>query len=279
MKVAAVIGSPIKQSLSPTIHNAAFRTHGDDWVFVAFHVAAGHASQALESMRTLEIGGLAVTMPLKAEVCDAVDTLDDAARIAHSVNTVIRQADGSLLGANTDGEGCCNALEQAGAVLASANVAVIGAGGTARAIIGALSLRGIADVAVINRTRGNAQQAIEVSPCAHVGDESDIAKANIVINATPLGMTGTDQTELPCDVKHLSRGQFVLDAVYRPLATPWLRGARQVGATTVDGVDMLVHQGALQQLRWLGRLPSVEIMRTAALETLNSRSAEHAPIA
>ncbi len=279
MKVAAVIGSPIEHSLSPTIHNAAFRTHGDDWVFVAFHVSAGHASQALESMRTLEIGGLAVTMPLKSEVCDAVDALDDSARVAHSVNTVIRQADGSLLGANTDGEGCCNALESAGAVLASAKVAVIGAGGTARAIIGALSLRGIAEVTVINRTERNAQQAIEVSPLARVGDDSDIAKANIVINATPLGMAGTDQTELPCDVASLSRGQFVLDAVYRPLATPWLRGARQIGATTVDGIDMLVHQGALQQLRWLGRLPSVEIMRTAALEQINSRSTEHAPIA
>lgn len=279
MRVAAVIGSPIEQSLSPTIHNAAFRTHGDDWVFVAFHVAAGHASQAVESMRTLEIGGLAVTMPLKTEVCDALDVLEDSAKLAHSVNTVIRQADGSLLGANTDGEGCCNALESAGAVLASAKVAVLGAGGTARAIIGALSLRGIAEVAVINRTKRNAQHAIEVSPLALIGDESDIAKANIVINATPLGMVGTDPAELPCDVKFLSRGQFVLDAVYRPLATPWLRGARQVGATTVDGIDMLVHQGALQQFRWLGRLPSVEIMRTAALERINSRSAEHAPIA
>ena len=279
MKVAAVIGSPIEHSLSPTIHNAAFRTHGDDWVFVAFHVAAGHASQALESMRTLEIGGLAVTMPLKSEVCEAVDALDDSARIAHSVNTVIRQADGSLLGANTDGEGCCNALELAGAVLASARVAVIGAGGTARAIIGALSLRGIAEVTVINRTKRNAIKAIELSPLARIGDDSDIARANIVINATPLGMVGTVQTDLPCDVSFLSRGQFVLDAVYRPLATPWLRGARQVGATTVDGIDMLVHQGALQQLRWLGRLPSVEIMRASALETLNSRSAEHAPIA
>lgn len=279
MNVLAVIGSPIAQSLSPTIHNAAFRIHGDDWIFVAFHVVAGNARPALEAMRVLDIAGMAVTMPHKADACDAVDALDDSARASHSVNTVIRQSDGSLLGVNTDGEGCCNALESAGAVLASAKVAIIGAGGTARAIIAAMSLRGIAEISVINRTGTNANQAVEIFPLARVGVDSDIANANIVINATPLGMAGLDESTLPCDAEFLSHGQFVLDVVYRPLATPWLREARQVGATIVDGIDMLVHQGALQQLHWLGRLPSVEIMRTAALEEINARSAEHAPIA
>ena len=279
MNVAAVIGSPIEQSLSPAIHNAAFRIHGDDWIYVGFDVAKGSAKEALQAMRVFGIAGLSVTMPLKGEVCDAVDALDDAARIAHSVNTVVRQADGSLLGLNTDGEGCCNALESAGAVLTSAKVVIVGAGGTARAIIAAMTSRGVAEIAVINRTESRASEAIKVSPVARIGLDLDIANANIVINATPVGMGSTDNETMPCDKKFLQQGQFVLDAIYHPLATPLLRSARNVGASIVDGLDMLVHQGALQQLIWLGRLPSVEIMRTAALDELHRRSPDHAPIA
>lgn len=279
MNVAAVIGSPIEQSLSPAIHNTAFRVHGDDWIYVAFEVAPGNAAEAIRAMRTLGITGLSVTMPLKSEICDAVDELDETARMARSVNTVVRQPDGSLLGVNTDGEGCCNALESAGAVLASAKVAIIGAGGTARAIIAAMSLRGIAEIIVINRTESHAHEALKISPLARSGNESDIANANILINCTPIGMHSVSELTIPCSSTFLRHGQFVLDAVYNPLLTPLLREARKVGATIVDGLDMLVHQGALQQQHWLGRLPSVEIMRTAALEELSARSTQHAPIA
>lgn len=279
MNVAAVIGSPIDQSLSPTIHNAAFRAHGDDWIYVAFHVADGEAAHALQAMRVLGIAGLSVTMPHKDDACDAVDALDESARLAHSVNTVVRRSDGSLLGVNTDGEGCCNALESAGAVLASAKVVIIGAGGTARAIIAAMSLRGVGEIVVVNRTISRAQVAANITSLARVGVESDIADANILINTTPVGMGLSSEIDIPCDAAFLGHRQFVLDAVYHPLETPLLRAARKVGATAVDGLDMLVHQGALQQQHWLGRLPSVEIMRTAALDELSARSAQHAPIA
>lgn len=278
MNVAAVIGSPIEQSLSPTIHNAAFRAHGEDWIYVAFHVAAGDAAQALTAMRVLGIAGLSVTMPHKTDVCDAVDALDEPARLAHSVNTVVRRPDGSLLGANTDGDGCCNALEAVGAVLTSAKVVIIGAGGTARAIVAAMSLRGVAEIVIVNRTNSRAQEAVNISPLARMGVESDIAHANILVNATPMGMASHGGSDLPCDPAFLGHGQFVLDVVYHPLITPLLRAARKVGANTVDGLDMLVHQGALQQQHWLGRLPSVEIMRTAALDELDARSARSAQI-
>lgn len=279
MNVAAVIGAPIEQSLSPTIHNAAFRAHGDDWVYVAFHVPAGDTAQALHAMRLLGIAGLSITMPHKEAACDAVDVMNESARLARSVNTVIRQADGSLLGVNTDGEGCCNALESAGAVLASAKVVVVGAGGTARAIIAAMSLRGVAEISVLNRTPTRTQEAIGITSIARVGAESDISHANILVNATPVGMGTTNELDTPCDVAFLGHGQFILDVVYHPLVTPLLRAARKVGANTIDGLDMLVHQGALQQQHWLGRLPSVEIMRTAALDELSARRARHAQIA
>lgn len=279
MKVAAVIGSPIEQSLSPAIHNAVFRIHGDDWTFVAFDIAKGSAKDALLAMRVLGIAGLSVTMPIKGEVFDFVDALDDAARLSHSVNTVVRQPDGSLLGVNTDGEGCCNALESAGAVLTSAKVVIIGAGGTAQAMIAAMTSRGVAEIVVINRTASRASDATKISPVARIGVDSDIEQANILINATPVGMGASEGSAMPCDERFLHHGQFVLDAVYFPLATPLLRRARNVGASIVDGLDMLVHQGALQQQHWLGRLPSVEIMRTSALDELHARSTRHAPIA
>lgn len=279
MNVAAVIGSPIDQSLSPTIHNAAFREFGDDWIYVAFHVAAGDTTQALQAMRILRIAGLSITMPHKDAACDAVDALDESARLARSINTVVRRPDGSLLGVNTDGEGCCNALEQAGAVLASAKVVIIGAGGTARAVIAAMSGRGAGEISVINRTNSRARDAAGITPLARVGVESDITEANIVINTTPLGMGLSNELEMPCDATFLRYGQFVLDAVYHPLNTALLRAARKVGATAVDGLDMLVHQGALQQQHWLGRLPSIEIMRSAALDELGARRSRHAPIA
>lgn len=283
MNVAAVIGSPVYHSLSPIIHNAAFRAHGDDWLYVAFHVAPGNVAEALRAMRVLGIAGLSVTMPHKDDAFAAVDSLDESAKRARSVNTVVRQPDGSLLGANTDGDGCCNALEAAGAVLASARVVILGAGGTARSIIAAMSLRGVADIVVVNRTNSRAQDAVNITSSARVGVESDIAQANILVNATPIGLGSSADSSadsaMPCSAAFLRRGLFVLDAVYHPLSTPLLRAARKVGATAVDGLDMLVHQGALQQQHWLGRLPSVEIMRSAALDELDARSARRASLA
>jgi shikimate dehydrogenase len=279
MNVAAVIGAPIEQSLSPTIHNAAFQAYGDDWIYVAFHVAVGDVARALQAMRVLGIAGLSVTMPHKGEAFDAVDALDESARSARSVNTVVKRPDGSLLGVNTDGDGCCNAIESSGAKLESAKVVILGAGGTARSIVAAMSLRGVADIVVVNRTASRAQDAVRISPLARIGVESDIADADILVNTTPVGMGSSSDLNMPCDATYLGHRQFVLDAVYHPLDTPLLRAARKVGATTIDGLDMLVHQGALQQQHWLGRLPSVEIMRTAALNELNARSARHAPIA
>lgn len=278
MNIAAIIGSPIEQSLSPAIHNAVFRAYGDDWVYVAFDVSPGRVADAFRAMGVLGIAGLSVTMPHKDDAYGAVDVVDESAKLSRSVNTVIKLADGSLLGANTDGEGCCNALESAGSVLASAKVVIIGAGGTARAVIAAMSLRGVADISVINRTEARAKEAVKISSIARVGIESDIDHANIVVNTTSVGMGSFDDSAMPCDTALLRHGQFVLDAVYHPLNTSFLRAARKVGATAVDGLDMLVHQGALQQQHWLGRIPSIEIMRTAALGELDMRSARRAQI-
>ncbi|MEI8240060.1 MAG: shikimate dehydrogenase [Actinomycetota bacterium] len=269
-RVAAVIGSPVQHSLSPALHNAAFAQLGLDWVYVALPVAPGEAQRALDAMRTFGLGGLSVTMPHKEHVAASVDELDPAAAALRSVNTVVPAPDGVLVGHSTDGAGFVASLHAAGHGVAGRTVCLLGAGGAARAIADALGRAGASRVAVLNRTPANAEftasLAGSVGVVATVGDVHD---ADIVVNATSVGMgSGGD---LPCDPAALRAGQVVADIVYHPRVTALLRAAQAAGAHTVDGLGMLVHQAALQQQLWHGRLPDVGVMTAAAERELSAR--------
>lgn len=268
--VAAVIGSPVRHSLSPALHNAAFAASRADWVYTAFEVAPGRAGDALAAMRTLGLGGLSVTMPHKDDVADAVDELDPAAAALHSVNTVVRLADGRLRGHSTDGAGFVASLAEAGADPMGRRVVVLGAGGAARAVVDALGRAGAAEVVVVNRNADRAATAAALAgPVGRVGSAADVADAELVVNATSVGM-GT--LELPLDPGLLRAGQVVADLVYHPLETALLAAARSAGARVVDGLGMLVHQAALQQELWLGARPDTAVMRAAALDELAKRN-------
>jgi len=266
-RVAAVIGSPVSHSLSPVIHRAAFEAAGVDWCYAAFEVAPGDGAAAVGAMRTLGIGGLSVTMPHKADVAAAVDLLDPAAQALESVNTV-SWSDDRLVGSSTDGAGFIASLIEVGVDVDGAAVAVLGAGGAARSVVDALGRSGASAIAVVNRTPGRAHFAAGLAAVAYVGGHDDVATADIVVNATSVGMgvapgvVGADA--LPCDVGLLNPAQIVADLVYHPVDTAWLVGARALGARTVDGLGMLVHQAALQQLAWLGATPDTAAMRAAA---------------
>lgn len=271
-RIAAVIGSPVAHSLSPAIHQAAFDAAGVNWAYTAFDVT--DAAAALSAMRLLGLAGLSVTMPLKEDVARAVDRLDSAAQVLHSVNTVSWDGD-DLVGSSTDGAGFVASLAAAGVEVDGARISVIGAGGAARSVIDALGRAGAADITVLNRTRDRAEQAASLSKAASVGIVSDISRADIVVNATSVGMgvpidDATD-ADMACDPALLRRGQVVADLVYHPLETAWMRAAADIGATTVDGLGMLVHQAALQQLRWLGAKPDTTAMRIAAEAELARR--------
>lgn len=265
-RLAAVIGAPVTHSLSPALHNAAFEAAGLDWRFVAFEVAPGAALGALAAMRTLGIRGLAVTMPHKADIAAAVDRLDDAAATLRSVNTVVLEPDGTTLGLSTDGDGFVESIRAEGIVVARRRVVVIGAGGAARSIVDALGRAGAADIAIVNRTAASAESAAELAPVARTGGHDDIAAAEILVNATSIGM-GTDELPVPAELLH--PGLVVADIVYHPLETALLGAARVAGATVVDGLGMLVHQAALQQERWTGQRPDPSVMRSAALSQLS----------
>lgn len=266
-RLAALIGSPVEHSLSPTIHQAAFDAAGVDWAYVAFDVADGAAADAVAAMRLLGIAGLSVTMPHKRAAYDAVDRLEPAARALQSVNTVSWDGD-ELVGSSTDGAGFVASLVECGIDVSDCRVAVIGAGGAARSVIDALGRAGSPDITVLNRTREHAERAATLAATASVGIVSDITRADLVVNATSVGMgiEPTDATadDLACDPDLLHADQVVADLVYHPLQTAWLDAASAVGAHTVDGLGMLIHQAALQQQRWLGTEPDVAAMRAAA---------------
>jgi len=274
-KVAAVIGSPVRHSLSPVIHNAAFVAHGDDWTYCAFEVDPLHAVAAIDAMRVLGIAGLSVTMPHKEMVIPALDVVDASATLVRAVNTVVRTDVGRLVGHNTDGVGCVDALAAAGADLSA--VAVIGAGATARAVIAALASAG-SQVRVANRTAARLADAVAVGNAVRAGsttavEVSHVSECLTVVNTTPQGMSGIAVDALPFDTRSLTSSHCVLDAVYHPLETRLIREARDRGARVVDGLDMLCAQAARQQQLWLGRLPDVALMRRAALAELAERAA------
>lgn len=268
-RLAAVIGSPVRHSLSPALHNAAFAASGLDWRFVAFEVPAGGAADALAAMHTLGIGGYAVTMPHKADVAAAVDAVDAAAAALRSVNTVVLRDDGTTFGASTDGEGFVDWVGESGFELSEARVVVLGAGAAGRSIVDALGRAGVVDVAIVNRSTDAAEAAAALTDVARVGSLGDLRDATLLVNATSIGM-GTD--ELPIDPALLRRDVAVADIVYHPLDTALLRAARRVGAETIDGLGMLVHQAVLQQQLWTGVRPDPLVLRSAAEAELARRA-------
>lgn len=267
--VAAVIGDPIRHSLSPALHNAAFRAAGLDWVFVAFAVPAGGARDALAAVRALRLGGLSVTMPHKHDVARACDALTDDAAALESVNCVVPRLDGSLLGDSTDGEGFVRALREAGHDASGLDALVLGAGGAARAVAVALGRAGSRVQIAARRVEAAAAAATLVAGATTVdwserGDAA--AAAALVVNATPIGMG--DEAGIPLPVDGLGPHHVVADLVYHPLATPLLRAARARGSATVDGLGMLVHQAALAFERWTGLPAPVPAMADAARTAL-----------
>ncbi len=260
-RLAAVIGSPVRHSLSPAMHNAVFEAAGLDWSFTRFDLRDGGVPAAIAAMPTLGIGGYAVTMPHKAEAAAGVDDVDPATRALRSVNTIVLRDDGSTFGASTDGAGLVDWLEASGVPVAGARVVVLGAGAAARSIVDALGRAGASDLAIVNRTTAAAELAADLADVARVGCMEDVIDARVIVNATSVGM-GSD--ELPLDAALLHGGHAVADIVYHPLDTALLQAATAAGAQAIDGLGMLVHQAVLQQELWTGRRPDATLMRAAA---------------
>ncbi len=256
-------------SLSPVIHNAGFAALDLDWTYVAFPVPAGGAADAVAAMRTMGIEGLNVTMPHKAGVIAALDRVSPTAALLGAVNTIHRVG-GELHGESTDGDGFVDALRHDEGFEADGRRAVVfGAGGAARAVVLALARAGAASITVVNRTPESAQRTAALAGSRGVvGSEATVDAADLVVNATPLGMAGVGEGELPLDPARLGKGQVVVDLVYHPLRTPLLVEARARGAVAVTGLGMLIHQAAHAFRLWTGEEPPLEAMSAGALASL-----------
>jgi shikimate dehydrogenase len=269
-RLAAVIGDPVRHSLSPALHNAAFEACGLDWVYVALAVPRGRAGEALMGAAALGIEGLSVTMPHKEAVADALTWLTPTAARLRAVNCVVRAEDGTFMGDSTDGGGFLDSLVCADVPVAGRRVVVLGAGGAARAVVAALGDAGAGSVIVVARRSEAAAEAAALAT-GRAGSQSDVTSADLVINATPVGM-GENAGALPVDAGLLRPGQTVVDLVYEPRRTALLAAAEAVGAQAVDGLGMLVHQAARAFTAWTGVEAPVEAMRAAAERELALRA-------
>jgi len=264
-RIAAVIGDPVRHSLSPRLHNAGFAALGLDWFYVACPVAKGQAAQAIEAMRTLGIEGLSVTMPHKKSVAVAVDDLSPTAAKLGAVNCVRRDGDW-LVGENTDGVGFVDSLRsQLQMDPDGLTIVIVGAGGAARSIALAMAEHG-AQVGIFNRTATSAEEVVEiVGAASSVVQEEAIRDADVIVNATPLGMSNDS---LPFDPSLLSKGQSLIDLIYEPEKTALLVEAESLGVKTLNGVGMLLHQAGAQFQLWTGCEPPLKEMAQAVGLTL-----------
>ncbi|MHB1341761.1 MAG: shikimate dehydrogenase [Coriobacteriia bacterium] len=278
---AGVVGWPVERSLSPAMHNAAYETLGLNWVYLPFPIQEQSGLlRFTDAVRSLPFVGFNVTMPYKQVMLSLCDEVALFAQMAGAVNTV-HCVDGRLIGYNTDGRGLTEALEnEVGFMPEGKRIALIGAGGAAGAAVVALILAKAAHVTIINRDpsradsllgrlagymRGTTAEAIALEPAAR----DAVASADLVINATPLGLGADDPSPVPA--AWLNPSQVVCDLIYQQSSTALLRDAKAAGATTLNGLPMLVAQGALSIDIWSesAQIPAPRnIMRSAAESAL-----------
>ena len=278
-QVCAVIGNPVKHSLSPAIHNAAFESLGLNFIYIACPVT--DVKGALAGMRASQnFRGMSVTIPHKIEVMKYVDEISDVDRNIGSINTVVHEGD-RLIGLGTDGTGALKALKEGGVEIDGKNVLMLGAGGASRAIsftlaqntgLKELSILDI-DEAQLRELRSDLETGTDAAINSGLMDENTLSeemeKADIIIHCTPVGMhPKVDASLISPDL--FRPGQVVFDVVYTPLETKLLRDARSRGLKVIPGVEMFINQAALQFEQFTGSDAPVEVMRRVVMENLKS---------
>ena len=276
--ICGIIGDPIGHTMSPAMHNAAFKSLGLNYVYVPFKVKSMELRKAIEGIRGLNLRGVNVTIPHKVAVVQLLDKLDPLAERIGAVNTIVND-EGILTGYNTDATGFLQTLHDRNIEPAEKKVLLLGAGGAARAI-GHILTREKARVTILNRKQDlswaedlaarlsrNYKTEVKALELTAENLKKAVNNAEILVNATSLGMSSEiDSTPVPAEL--LRADLTVFDVVYNPLQTRLLREAKAVGAQTIDGLEMLVRQGAVSFEIWTGVKPPVEVMREAALSLL-----------
>jgi shikimate dehydrogenase len=293
-QLVGLIGWPVEHSMSPAMHNAAFEALGLNWRYVPLPVVPGHVEAAVRGLSALGLRGANVTVPHKQAVIPALDLIAPDAQALGAVNTIVveRDADGGamLRGHNTDAAGFIGALRGGGCQPEGTRAVVVGAGGAARAVVFALTEADAEEILVLSRNLERAQalvadlggsppsgapypsrstlQALTLTSDALIASAH---AAHLLVNATPVGMWPHTERSIWPESAPIPSRLTVFDLVYNPLETKLLQQARRSGARGVQGLGMLVRQGALSFRMWTGVEPPVQVMRAACERCLRSR--------
>ena len=267
-RLYGIIGDPVRHSLSPAMHNAAFRALDLDCAYLPF--AAPDAQAALVGLAALGISGASVTIPHKERVIPLLDEVEPLAAAIGAVNTIQvrrQQGEARLVGSNSDWQGANQALLEV-TTLKDKKVVLLGAGGSARAIGFGLGREG-AQVELCSRTESRGRALARDLDCAWRSlAEVDQLSGDILVNATSVGMNAPEISPLPAEVT--ARFPVVMDIVYAPLATRLLRDAEDSGCRVINGLEMLLYQGVAQFELWTGQAAPVDVMRQALLRGLEA---------
>ena len=268
-RLAAVVANPIKHSISPFIHNSAFEATATNGAYVAWEIEAGDLAETVANIRRYQMFGINLSMPYKEQVIPYLDELSDEARLIGAVNTVVNE-NGNLIGYNTDGKGFFKSLPSF--AIRGKKMTILGAGGAATAIIAQAALdnaeeifvftrqssyeKTVRKMAAISRQTKSSIQVLTLEDADSLQDT--INQSDLLVNGTSLGMDGIsmplpEQLELPDQI-------LVADVIYQPFETPFLKWARNQNVTAVNGLGMLLYQGAEAFELWTGKtMPSQEI--------------------
>ena len=275
-KVLAVIGNPIAHSLSPVFQNAGIKAAGLDYVYTALPVDNEALGQAIAGMKAMGICGMNVTIPHKERVMEYLDAIDEDARVLGAVNTIVNQA-GVLTGYNTDVKGFINGMKQQGFSPTGKQAVLLGAGGAARAIIWGLIQAKVASLTIGVRNVAKAQSLVEyfaqymkitLLDWQTAEFEQSLSQAELLINATPLGMYPKVDAAPPVNWDKVARETFVYDIIYTPAETKFLKQAKEHGCQVLNGEAMLVGQGAESFRLWTGVEPDIGVMTQALRQAL-----------
>ena len=280
--LVGLLGQPVSHSLSPIMHNAAYEEMGLDWCYLAMPCDKSDLKKVTKALRLVNCKGLNITIPHKQEVLKACDKLSEIANDIQAVNTLIPEKNNQWVGANTDVEGFLTPLKNHN--LTNKSVVVIGCGGSARAIVMGLKNLRIQKITIIGRNENSlnifvknmknllAKRSISIEGINHTNSNISplIEEADLIINATPIGMNSNNnkQEDIPLgkSIWHcLSNKTILYDLIYTPRPTKWLKLGQQKNCFTIDGLDMLVQQGAFSIKLWSGfnDIP-VKIMKSTA---------------
>lgn len=271
-----LLGWPLGHSLSPAMHNAAFAASNLDYVYLPLPTPPELLAQAVAGLRALGFAGVNVTIPHKVAIMDYLDEIDSSAQLVGAVNTIVVKED-RLIGYNTDAGGYICSLEQAGISVTGKSAVILGAGGAARAVVAGLVGAKIASITISARDKNKADSiaqlfsgVIPVNGVVWKNKEftAAVSKANLVVNATSLGMHPDIASQPPIQWNLLQQSAVVSDLVYNPPVTSFMAEGARRGHTVVGGNGMLIEQGALAFELWTGCKAPKQVMRQALLAGL-----------